>query len=312
MAPLAVGAVPVIVDVDESLTMAPGALEAAITPRTRCIIPVHMHGLPCDMRAILAIAERHGIAVLEDACQACGGSYRGKPLGTLGRAGAFSFNQFKILTCGEGGALVTADTELYERALIMHDGGCAFFRQEPMTSGLEMFAGLNFRTNEILSAILRVQLTRLDSILAALRREKQIIRETLAAARNLQFAPVRDEAGDCATVVPVLLESQSAAEGAHECLLAAGLRGSCPKNNHRHVYSHWAAVLDRRGAHHPKRDPLQTSPHVPNYNEGMCPQTLDVLNRTLLIETSVTREENELRGQLAAFAESLEKLQITT
>lgn len=101
MAVVSAGAMPVIVDVDDTLTLSPSAFEAAITFHTKAVIPVHIQGFPCNMDAICEIAKRHNVRVLEDACQADGGSYKGRRLGTIGDAGAFSFNYFKIITAGE-------------------------------------------------------------------------------------------------------------------------------------------------------------------------------------------------------------------
>src|SRR4051812_7520488 len=113
---LAVGAIPVIVDIDESLTIDPRAIEAAIRPRTRAVIPVHMWGAACDMAAIMEIARRHNLLVIEDACQGVGGSYEGRKFGTIGNAGAFSFNYFKNMTAGEGGGVAMNDDTVAERA----------------------------------------------------------------------------------------------------------------------------------------------------------------------------------------------------
>jgi dTDP-4-amino-4,6-dideoxygalactose transaminase len=143
LAPLAVGAVPIIAEIDESLTFDPKDLEKRITPRTKAVIPVHMVGLPCNMDAIMQIAKKHNLMVLEDACQSVGGSYKGKRLGSIGHAGVFSFNQYKTITCGEGGALVTNDGDIYDRALIHHDGGCVF-RDHAAEIRPPFFAGWNF------------------------------------------------------------------------------------------------------------------------------------------------------------------------
>ena len=109
---LNVGAIPVLANVDESLTLDPADFERRIGPRTKAVIPVHMGGRPSNMDAIMDVAQRHGLHVVEDACQAIGGSYRGRRLGTIGAAGAFSFNQFKTISCGEGGALLTSDRKM--------------------------------------------------------------------------------------------------------------------------------------------------------------------------------------------------------
>src|SRR6185503_1645984 len=106
---LAVGAIPVIVDIDASITLDPDAFEDAIGPQTRGVIPVHMWGQMCDMDAIMRISRKRKLAVVEDACQAVGGGYEGKKAGSIGNAGAFSFNYFKNMSCGEGGCVVSND-----------------------------------------------------------------------------------------------------------------------------------------------------------------------------------------------------------
>ena len=108
-APLAVGAVPVLVEVDASLTMDPADLARKITPQSRAVIPVHMQNLVCDMDPIMSLAATHELTVIEDACQAVGQRYRGRRVGSIGHAGCFSFNQYKNIRCGEGGALLTDD-----------------------------------------------------------------------------------------------------------------------------------------------------------------------------------------------------------
>ena len=108
-----VGAVPVIAEIDDSLMIDPKDVEKKITSRTKVIIPVHMQGHPCNMDAIMAIAKKHNIFVLEDACQAVGGSFGGKRLGTIGDAGAYSFNYYKVISAGEGGAMMTNNKEIF-------------------------------------------------------------------------------------------------------------------------------------------------------------------------------------------------------
>ena len=123
---LSAGAIPVIADVDESLTLSATDLERRLTRHTRAVIPVHMVGLPCDMDGIMKVARRHDLLVLEDACQAVGGGYRGTPLGAIGHAGAFSFNFFKNITSGEGGAFATRSKAVYDRGSVAVDC-CAFY-----------------------------------------------------------------------------------------------------------------------------------------------------------------------------------------
>src|SRR6201996_1863429 len=123
---LAVGAIPVIVDIDETITISPKAIRAAVGPHTKAIIPVHMWGATCDMDAIMGLAHEHNLFVLEDCCQGVGGSYKGRKLGSIGHAGAFSFNYYKNITSGEGGGLATNDPKLAERARCAIDP-CGFY-----------------------------------------------------------------------------------------------------------------------------------------------------------------------------------------
>src|SRR5947208_1807349 len=110
---LSAGAVPVLVDVDETLTLNPDAVRAAITPKTKCIMPVHMCGSMADMDALQAICKEHNLLLLEDACQSIGASYKRKSLGTIGDAGTFSFDFVKTMTCGEGGVIMTNNEDVY-------------------------------------------------------------------------------------------------------------------------------------------------------------------------------------------------------
>ena len=298
LAPLAVGAVPILAEVDNSLTIDPIDIEKKITPRTKVIIPVHMVGVPCDMDAIMDIAARHDLLVLEDACQADGGSYGGRRLGSIGHAGAFSFNHFKIITCGEGGALVTNDREIFERALIFHDGGCSFRDHADMIS-TSFFAGWNFRINEILSAILRVQLTRMDGMLDAMLTEKRILIQELQDAGPFIFNPIHDIEGDCGTTVALQVESEDIMRAFKAKLDAAGINVSTPIDSGRHVYTNWEPVLGKQGSHNAAFNAYELAPDSANYSTDMCPTTLDVLSRTIFLYTDPERSREDLDAMIA-------------
>jgi len=158
---VAARAVPVLAEVDDSLTLDPEDVTRNLTPRTKAILPVHMRGAPANMDALTALAAEHGLAVIEDVCQAAGASYRGRRLGTFGDAGAFSLQFNKIITTGEGGVLITDRDDLLDLAIDVHD--CAGSVRRGV--GLPRFAGWNFRASEIQGAVARVQLTRLDGLL---------------------------------------------------------------------------------------------------------------------------------------------------
>lgn len=152
-------ATPVFADIDlDTFNLCPRAVEAAITPRTRAIIPVHFGGLPADMDAIMEIARRHGLIVIEDAAHAHGAEYKGRRVGSIGHLGSFSFQSSKNLTSGEGGFITTNDPELAERCRSIHNCG-----RRPGHAWYEHFviAG-NFRLSEFQGAVLNAQLSRLD------------------------------------------------------------------------------------------------------------------------------------------------------
>jgi len=147
------GATPVFADIDpDRLTVAPAAVEAAITPRTRAIMPVHLYGQPADTPALAAIAERHGLALMEDACQAHLASSAGRPVGTFGIAGAFSFYPTKNLgALGDGGLVLTSDAAIAEKLKRLRNGG-----QTDRYRHVEF--GVNSRLDEMQAAILRARL----------------------------------------------------------------------------------------------------------------------------------------------------------
>ena len=296
IAALSLGAIPRIAEVDESLTLDPVDVERLINARTKVIIPVHMCGFPCDMRGLQALAAKHGLRVLEDACQADGGSYQGRRLGSIGDAGTHSFNHFKIISCGEGGAVVTSDETIYRGALVYHDIGSPFREYADCPDGeMPCFAGTNYRMNEVLCAILRVQVTRLDGILGALRREHRILREELAGKDRFRLRPMHDEAGDCGTTLGLFFESSWDARAFQAAAKDCGVVLNSPIDSGIHVYTNWKTIIEKRGAHHPGCDPYKACGYEVVYTEDMCPRTLDYLARTLYVATAVDREEPELR-----------------
>lgn len=304
MAVVAAGAIPVIAEVDETLTLSPADFERKITAHTKAVIPVHIQGFPCDMDAINAIAAQHGILVLEDACQADGGSYHGRRLGTLGTAGAFSFNYFKIVSCGEGGALVTNDDALFQRALIYHDSSAIAFFGDQMTGFTEEgFCGDEYRSNELCAAMLNAQLDRLDGILSDLRRNKRYMMNALADVATI--APSHDIEGDCGVTIPLRFESE---EAARRFATAEGVYGVLPIDTGRHIYTHWTPIMEMRGALHPLMDPFKMEANrdiLPDYRADMCPASLDLLARTVYIAIDPNADEAALGARLAALKAAL-------
>lgn len=233
------GGVPVLTEIDDSLTIDPNEIEKKITPKTRAIMPVHMLGNPCDMGAIGDIAARHGLPILEDACQAFGAQYRGKNCGTIGNIGAFSLNFFKTITSGDGGLVATSDRDLYERAFGFHDQG-----HLPNRTGVEvgnrLLLGLNFRMNELTGAGGLAQFRKLPKLLNRLRTLKKSLKEKLADLPGIRFRKINDTDGECGTLLTVIYDSAERAQ-------AVGKRlGTGPiARSGWHVYSN----MEHVGAH---------------------------------------------------------------
>ncbi|MBA3708047.1 MAG: DegT/DnrJ/EryC1/StrS family aminotransferase [Planctomycetes bacterium] len=310
LAPLHHGVIPVIVDIDESLTLDPAAVERAITPRTRAINPVHMNGLACDMDALREIASRRGLVLIEDACQADGGRWTGaERLGALGEMGAYSFNFYKMISCGDGGAFAARSREHYERALMFHDGGC-IFRPHAKELGIEFFCGINLRGNEILAAILRVQLARLDAILDDLHRVR---RRVLAVIRSegLELVPLRgsDATGTASHLGVRFAHADDAAGFCRSLPTLSGGTASAhrPIDSGRHVYRNWEPVMAQRGAYAQAADPFHhpaNATALPAYHPDMLPRTLDLLARTALIALHPDQEDATADALGAAIAAS--------
>lgn len=278
------GAIPVVADVDESLTLCPVDLERRITKYTRAVIPVHMVGLPCNMREIMKIARRNNLLVLEDACQAVGGGYRGRKLGSIGHAGAFSFNFFKNISCGEGGAFAVKTKKVFDRASVAADC-CAYYWNSDIHSDDVQFAGHNFRASEFEGAIMNVQLGRLDGILAKMRKQKG---EIVAAGEGAGLQSIRYNSveHECGTHVGFLFGNEKKARDFCDKLSLANVPSFLPMDTGRHVYTRWHPILREQGAHHPALDPFKIPANQKcrvKYSEDMCQDSIDILNRSVLI-----------------------------
>ena len=263
------GIVPVLAEVNESLTLDPDDIERRITPRTKAIMPVHMLGNPCDMDRIMAIAKKHNLLVLEDACQAAGASYKGKKVGSIGSISAFSLNIFKTINSGDGGLVVTNDRMLYETAFGIHDQG-----HTPLRFGVEVgnrnVLGLNFRMNEITAAVGLAQLGKIDKIVDTLRQKRTKLKSLITKADGFKFRTLNDPEGDCATVCTVVFNTREQAEK-----VSQSLGSKTVDQSGWHVYANMEHVLN----------------HLKNigqpHTKGSYPKTDDILSRAMNISVGV-------------------------
>jgi dTDP-4-amino-4,6-dideoxygalactose transaminase len=279
-------AVPVLAEIDRSFNLDPDDVRAKITPRTKAIMAVHMMGNPARLNELKAIADQHGLLLIEDAAQAFGATYHGRPVGSIGHAGAFSFNVYKTITSGDGGMVVTDDEEVYKRCFAFHDQG-----HSPLRSGVEIgkrpFIGLDFRFTELQAAVLLAQLRKLPRIVSHLRTNKRRYKELLADLPGLEFRELPDPEGDLATMLTVILPSEEIARA-----IANELGTKVAADAGWHVYNNMEQILEQRTIT-PVNCPFTCSPYVERggamrYYKGMLPQTDGLLARSLNISIGVS------------------------
>jgi dTDP-4-amino-4,6-dideoxygalactose transaminase len=268
---IAVGGKPVMVEIDDSLTMDVNDARQKITSRTRAILPVHMLGNPCNMDAITAFAEENHLFLIEDCCQALGGSYKGKRLGTFGQLGAFSLNNYKIINAGDGGILITDSDDYYERAFAYHDQGHKPFRKG-VEIGHRSLIGINLRMNELTGAYALAQFRKLDSILDTLRFNKSRLKKNIESVylEGLAFRKINDP-GECATLLTIQLDDQKSADA-----VAQALGTKTIIHSGWHVYDNMEQIL----AHRDEKGELLYHPH-------MLPKTDDILARSINLSVGV-------------------------
>ncbi len=219
---LALGAVPILVDIDDTLTLSPKAVEAAITPKTKCVMPVHMCGSMADLKALKAICEKHNLILLEDACQALGGTYDGKALGSYGDLGCFSFDYVKTITCGEGGAIITNNEKYALNADHYQDHGHDHVGKD---RGAEThpFLGYNFRISELNAAVGVAQLNKLDEILKTQKQNYTIFRNALETIEGVTFRIVPEGGEENYSFLNFFLPTEELTKKAHKALSEAGV-----------------------------------------------------------------------------------------
>jgi dTDP-4-amino-4,6-dideoxygalactose transaminase len=252
----AVGAVPRFVGVEASGAIDVEAAAAAVNERTRAILAVHPLGAACDLEAVGALAARFDLRVIEDVAQACGGTYRGRRLGTYGDAAAFSFQHFKLIATGEGGMLVSGSGEVLDHAAFLHDSAAPWTMPERTARvGAVATAPGNLRMSELEGAIGLVQLGRCEGLLAGLRRRKRL---ALAAIEGCSTPALADPAGDAGSHLIVRVEADGAADRAaalrEHGVAASPLLG--PPGTNRHWAGDWGDLLDRCGIPGPSPETL--------------------------------------------------------
>ena len=219
---LSVGAVPVLVDVDDSLTLNPEAVRKAITAKTKCVMPVHMCGSMADMDALLSICKDHNLSLLEDACQSIGATYKGKYLGTIGDAGTFSFDFVKTITCAEGGVVLTNNEGVYVKCDGYTDHGHDH-KGVDRGADLHPFLGYNFRISELHAAVGLAQIRRLREFLTIQKKNHAALKKILERIPGIEFRRLPDPNGDSCTFISWFLPTEEITAKVVEALKQEGI-----------------------------------------------------------------------------------------
>ena len=298
---LDIGAIPVFTEVDETLNMDPVDLAKKITEKTKAIIPVHMMGGAARIEEIVAIADKHGIPVIEDTAQAAGAKLNGKGLGSFGKLGTFSFDAVKTMTTGEGGMVITDDEELWRKMSEYHDHGHDH-AQNPGGRGGEgrSFVGFNYRMMELQGAIGLAQLAKLDSMIASQKEHKARLQAAAAKIPGVTFRKQLDASGDNATFFAFFLPDETKARAVNEVLQAEGCGAIYFADNTWHYYPKWehlltGATLAESGwpfVSHGKRRVV--------YDKDVLPASADIMGRCLVFQVMIKLTEERLQQICAA------------
>ena len=293
---LAVGGVPVVAEVDDSLTLDPQDVEAKITPYTKVIMPVHMRGTPSQMDSLLAVAQKHGLKVIEDSAQADGGSYKGRRLGSMGDVGCFSLQFNKIITSGEGGMVITNDEQVWKRAVMFHDVVGGMRNQFSMD---EILWGINFRMPELLGAVMLVQLRRLEGLLTSMRERKRMLTEgmkDIAQKKGISMQRIPDPEGDASVALIFFMDNPTIADRVCKALNAENIDAGVlyrPDRMDYHIYAHWLPIIEQR-TWTPEGGPWKWAKREISYRKDMCPRSLDLLGRAVHLNVNPLESNSDL------------------
>ena len=304
------GAIPVLVDCDDTFDMDPKDAARKITPRTQAILVVHMGGVIGKIKEIVTLARQHNLKVVEDCAQASGASQNGIKAGAFGDLGIFSFQMNKHMTSGEGGMVVTRNEGLYRRAFAIHDLG--YPRNDAGRLVLDDPAlqlwGIGCRMSELTGAVARVQLKKLDRITGAMRSAKLRIKRALASV--LTFREVPDPAGDSGSFLMTVFPTREQSLKFTEALRAEGIvadkGGMYPVHMDQwglHIYYNVASLVNKRGisAISPWKMTENRASVDVSYAKGACPHLDDLLTRTMLLCVASNLTDADVQDIITAY-----------
>jgi 8-amino-3,8-dideoxy-alpha-D-manno-octulosonate transaminase len=304
-----VGAVPVMGDIDDTLNLDPQEIERKKTPYTKAVIPVHMCGSAARIDKIVKIARKNKLLVLEDNAQGCGASFKGKKLGTFGDMGIFSFDYYKTITTGEGGMILTNSKKLYDRSDWYHDHGHDHKAGPNRAADGRTILGFNYRMNELQGALGLAQLRKLDTVIAAQKKNKAAIKAALAAIPGIKFRTLPDPEGDSATFLAFNLPDADTAKAFQKAMAEKGVDSIYYKNNSWHYVPNWEHFLAQSTASskkYPFADPGYKG--KVDYGRKNIPQAEDLLGRTLVMPIAVRMPGKRIKQIEAAVKEAIKRI----
>ena len=292
---IALGAKPVLVDVDETLTLDPQSVKNAITGNTKAVMPVHMCGTMANLSALKDICIENNLVLIEDACQAIGGTYNGKPLGSIGDLGCFSFDFVKTVTCGEGGVVITNNGDHYENMHAYADHGHDHIGSDRGAEG-HPFLGFNYRLSELNAAVGCAQFERLDDFIEIQKNNYTTLLDAISDLSYVQANPITAGGVGNYGFLNLLFDSEKQARAAQMQLKEAGV-DVCFYwyDNNWHYYRKWEHLFEAKSLF-PLSDELRT--HLKQQAKKDFSLSDKTISRTLscLIKLSWTAEEVEKKG----------------
>ena len=296
---LSVGAVPLMVDIDDTLTLDPAAVEQAITPRTKAIMPVHMCGSMAQMDELKALCKKYNLLLLEDACQAIGASYKGQSVGTIGDAGTFSFDFVKIITCAEGGAVITNNKDTYTKCDQYSDHGHDHLGKD-RGADLHPYLGYNYRISELHAAVGLAQIRRLNEFLTIQRRNHSIIKEALMPIEGISLRRIPDEAGDTGSFLSFFLPTENMTRDTVAAFTAAGIGGNFYwYDNNWHYIRKWQHLQSGAWMN---RMPEQQKLQVLHYTNQAFAASDAIMSRCISSSISLLWTEEQARERATQMA----------
>ena len=293
------GAIPVFAEIDDTLTLSAEGIEAAITPKTKAVNFVHMCGSMGHMDAVKAVCDKHGIVLLEDACQATGATYKGTAVGTIGQVGTFSFDSVKTISCGEGGAVLTNDEAIYNNAHMYSDHGHDHIGLDRGAESHPIMGG-NYRISEMNAAVGVAQWQKLDRILTTQRKNKKALKDALAQYSEITFRTLPDEAGDNAGFLSIIMPTEERAQEVVKGLAEE----SVPAvfywyANNWHYFKNWKHIQTMTSS---AKLPIELIEDRPDYTQVKTPISDDIMSRTISMLIQLSWTEEDIQSHIDAFA----------